>query len=147
MSLPGINTVTLPFTGPPSTASPSFETQLGPTGNPREVQAAAPLVVTSQELIAYAVAAGPAATLVARGPLTGGYVTNPSLGATQNIGGGTENLYISELVEPGATDALAFGPVDLLLPGQTWTFNSIPAGVSIYVNAPTGGHQFSGKFW
>lgn len=145
MSLPGINTVTLPFTGPPSTASPSFETQLGPTGNPREVQATAPLVVTSQVLLSYTVGSGP--TLIAQGPLTGGYVTNPSLGASQNIGGGTENLYVSDLTEPSNTDAAAWGPVDLLVPGQSWTFNSIPAGVSIYVNAPTPGHRFSGKFW
>jgi hypothetical protein len=71
--------------------------------------------------------------------ITGGYVFNPLDARDQNIHI-AEPLYIS-LVRP-ATLAISSDNI-ALMPGETF---SVPAGSSVWVNALTAGHSFTGIF-
>lgn len=104
--------------------------------------------ISSQELLQYTIngSGGGAATLIAQGPINGGFVVNPGVAAAQGLES-AENLYISILQQPGNADADAFGPIYILVPGQTFVLNPLAAGYSVYVNAPTAGHQFAGEIW
>jgi len=77
--------------------------------------------------------------IVAYGPMIGGLIQNPPTPEDQGLTS-IENLYVS-LVDPAST--IESGTTYLVPPGSFFT---IPPGNirNVYVNAPSGGHRFSG---
>jgi hypothetical protein len=88
---------------------------------------------------------GTAVALVV-GPINGGWCTNPANAAAQGIQT-AENLYIDMVNPPGSTDATAYGSTILLTPGQNFTIPAIAAGVVVWGNAATNGHNVSITVW
>lgn len=102
--------------------------------------------INPSALVAKVVAQAGSAVILVVGPCNGGYVTNPPNAASQGLVS-TENLYVDMVAPPGATDALAFGTTTLLSPGQSFTIPALAAGVTLWANATTGGHQITGEVW
>ena len=96
--------------------------------------------------VANQIAVGGTAVPIATGPCAGGYVTNPATAAAQGLSV-TENLYVDMVNPPGSTDATAYGTTTLLTPGQNFTIPAISAGVIIWANAASNGHNVTVVVW
>jgi len=48
---------------------------------------------------------------------------------------------------PGSTDATAWNSTVILQPGQNFVLPPLAAGVNVWINAATTGHQISGEVW
>jgi hypothetical protein len=87
-------------------------------------------------LLASVVPVGGTAVLVAQGPLSGGYITNPAAA--------TENLLVDMVGVPGL---LPVGTTTALIAGQTFYIPPLNGNVFVRVNAATTAHAFNGEVW
>ena len=92
------------------------------------------------------VTTGGTAVTAITGPISGGYITNPSNTAGQGISA-LENLYVDPVVAPALTDGTAVGTTTTLSPGQSYNLFSVATGVLVRVNAATSGHKFVIVVW
>jgi hypothetical protein len=90
-------------------------------------------------LLANAVALGGSgnSTLLAVGPLSGGFITNP-------VGTANEPLFIDMV---GVPNLLGTGTTASIQPGQTFSIPPLNGNVSIRAAAGTTGHTISGEVW
>ncbi len=86
--------------------------------------------------------------IAASGPLNGGFIVNPNTANAQGLGA-TENLYVDFSKYPANADASANGSTTLIPAGNNPPFYipALPAGVNVYVNAPSVGHKFTIVVW
>jgi hypothetical protein len=80
------------------------------------------------------------------GPINGGFITNPINSAAQGIVA-AENLYVDMVAAPGSTDAAGHNTTVILQSGQNFVLPPLAAGVNVWINAATSGHQITGEVW
>lgn len=89
---------------------------------------------------------GGTAVIAISGPIQGGFITNPSSAAAQNIAN-VENLYLDMVTTPPSTDAAFVSTTSILAPGQSFDLPALAAGVNVRVNAATSAHRFTCVKW
>lgn len=89
--------------------------------------------------------AGVAITAVA-GPISGGFIINPSTSTQQGIAT-AEAAYLDMVATPTTSDNAANGTTLKLFPGDRFDIPPIKTGVSVKVNAVTAGHKFTVVVW
>jgi hypothetical protein len=89
---------------------------------------------------------GGTAITVLSGPISGGIISNPLTAAGQGIAT-AENLYISFIGIPLATEAGGVGSTLTLAPGQSYNIPALASGVNLKANAATSSHKFTAFSW
>jgi hypothetical protein len=89
---------------------------------------------------------GGTAVTVLTGPIAGGVISNPFTAAGQGIAT-AENLYISLIGTPLATEAGGVGSTLTLAPGESYNIPPLASGVTLKANAATSAHKFTAFKW